>query len=347
MSSNSVHSTIVWPFIIAIFLTLFISVLDPAHADENTCNLQSESSPPIPKVSRQVKMELVASFFDPNRLHAVQGIDLEFDESGAAETVLVSAGGLHNLGVFDGDLKPKFFQRAPQSFAEPNRSGDVVSFKDGRIGLLTYDNPYVTVFSRSGEVLSQFNRDMRETEDRDTVAFLTPVGLALDADENLVIADRGNSRIITATTEGKFISFFKAEIPYDVIRVEDCFLVSLREEKVLSIFHADGRFSHTIDVRLADAEESAPIETSFALNQHVSLGPDGMLYVVDTAAFRILVLHPTGVVSEELTHPILGTIRSAVVDEKGNIYTGGFKRDAHRMGYPGREAGLFKFRRPN
>lgn len=314
-------------------------------SSDDRCQLTVDSSPEPPTTSQRRELKLLAEFFDPLRMHAVQGLDLLFVD-GRAKRLAVATGGLHNLAIFNTSLEPELFQRAPNSIEEPNRGGDVAFFPNGNLAMVTYDSPHITIFEPDGSIAHVFSSDQNTVPLSDQLPISLPVGLDILNNEDVMFADRGNNRIVVARISGEYINIIEFDwlkAPYDLLQVADCIVVSDRESLALWVLHKDGTFSHRLNLTLAGSAEDDDISPTFQWNQHLALAPDGYFYIADTKARRIVVFHPSGVIKYEAVWPDMGVVRSAVVDENGHIYAGGFRADAQEMQYPGREARIFKF----
>jgi DNA-binding beta-propeller fold protein YncE len=90
----------------------------------------------------------------------------------------------------------------PAAFYQPN---DVITLQNGDILVAeghndtTMSHRFVR-FDRSGKYLSQFGKRGNGAGE-----FMQPHGLALDSQNRLFVADRGNNRVQVITTDGKFI----------------------------------------------------------------------------------------------------------------------------------------------
>ena len=156
-----------------------------------------------------------------------------------------------------------------------------------------------------------------------------PMGLALDANLNIYVADVGRRQILVFDAVGMYLRSIGApddlDRPVDVavsadgarVYVVDAGGIDSARHRVV-IYGGDGK-------KLAEIGHRGTEPGEFNLPTHIALGPDNTMYVLDTGNFRIQAFSPEGQFLKswgavgrnfgDLARP-----RGLAVDTVGNIY---------------------------
>lgn len=127
-----------------------------------------------------------------------------------------------------------------------------------------------------------------------------PLGLAVDADCRLYVADQTLGRILVYAPDGDFLRAIGE--PEDFRRLSHV-TVDPSGERVFAVDTGGIRESRAHWVRVFDAESGEHIrdigergsgEGRFNLPRDAEIGPDGRLYVVDGGNFRVQIFEPDG-----------------------------------------------------
>lgn len=150
------------------------------------------------------------------------------------------------------------------------------------------------------------------------VALRTPEGVACDDKGALVIADTGNSRLLTfswkdgALEGGTQVKL--AQLPYPVrVQIDSngfVFALDRRARRIVKI-DAKGAFAGYVEPQGA---------TSPVTPASFKIGPGNAIYVLDVAAHKALVLNPEGRVTRELPLPKAAGITDIAADNSGRMF---------------------------
>ncbi|MBI3911258.1 MAG: NHL repeat-containing protein [Armatimonadetes bacterium] len=164
--------------------------------------------------------------------------------------------------------------------------------------------------------------------------FNTPLGLAVDAQGNLLVADSGNHRCQRITPAGDVCSIGErgrgkgqCEHPTAVAasRTGEVFVLDAGNARV-QVFNAAGQWQREFGRRGAGAAE-------FRLPAAAAIGPDGSLYIVDAGNRRVARWDPAGSPLGILAHSerlsfYFGNPCGVAVTRTGHIYVADRQRRA-------------------
>ena len=129
-------------------------------------------------------------------------------------------------------------------------------------------------FGASGNGNGEFNR---------------PAGLAVDQQGNIIVADWGNERVQVLDREGKFVASFRGEAR-DSRWAQDYFAANPDEANARRAARLEPEIESRPEYdthRGYEWERSANVEKLFWGPTSVKVGPDGLVYVVDSLRHRI------------------------------------------------------------
>ncbi len=157
---------------------------------------------------------------------------------------------------------------------------------DGDSNILVSDwrNDRIQRFDREGSVLACFGEPGAGEGQ-----FHRPAGLAVDARGNMIVADWGNERVQVLDCSGNFIAAARGE-SRDSRWAQDYFDANPDEAAARRSANLEpeipGRPEFTV-FRGFEWERSAHVEKLFWGPTSVRIGPDGLVYVVDSMRHRI------------------------------------------------------------
>lgn len=157
----------------------------------------------------------------------------------------------------------------------------VSDWRNDRIQKFDADGTLIGVFGGHGQGDGEFNR---------------PAGLAVDRQGNIIVADWGNERVQVLDSKGSFVASFRGE-SRDSLWAQDYFAANPDE--------ANARWAADLEPEIEsrpeyDAhrgyewERSANVEKLFWGPTSVKVGPDGLVYVVDSLRHRIQIYLQAG-----------------------------------------------------
>ena len=161
-------------------------------------------------------------------------------------------------------------------------------FADGRIAVADTHYARVVIFNEDGTVESTFgSRGSEEGQ------FYSPVGIALDDEENIYVCEYGkNDRIQKFSKDGKFITAFgsagtgegQLQRASDLIWHKDKLYVADAVNNRIQVFSDDGKF-----LKILAGEEAG-----LYMPYDIDMSPDGHLYVAEYGSSRITKLDFNG-----------------------------------------------------
>ena len=157
----------------------------------------------------------------------------------------------------------------------------VSDWRNDRIQKFDSDGVFVAAFGGTGQGDGEFNR---------------PAGLAVDLQGNIIVADWGNERVQVLDGEGRFLASFRGE-SRDSLWAQDYFAANPDEANARLAAQLEpeieGRPEYDVH-RGYEWERSANVEKLFWGPTSVKIGPDGLVYVVDSLRHRIQIYRQSG-----------------------------------------------------
>jgi DNA-binding beta-propeller fold protein YncE len=157
----------------------------------------------------------------------------------------------------------------------------VSDWRNDRIQKFSADGALLDAFGRPGKGYAEFNR---------------PVGLAVDHQGNIIVADWGNERVQVLDREGRFVASFRGE-SRDSLWAQDYFSANPDEANARRTAHLEPEIERRPEYenhRGYEWERSANVEKLFWGPTSIKLGPDGLVYVVDSLRHRIQIYRQAG-----------------------------------------------------
>jgi DNA-binding beta-propeller fold protein YncE len=157
----------------------------------------------------------------------------------------------------------------------------VADWRNDRIQKFSADGALLDAFGRPGKGYAEFNR---------------PVGLAVDHQGNIIVADWGNERVQVLDREGRFVASFRGE-SRDSLWAQDYFSANPDEANARRTAHLEPEIERRPEYenhRGYEWERSANVEKLFWGPTSIKLGPDGLVYVVDSLRHRIQIYRQAG-----------------------------------------------------
>ena len=156
-----------------------------------------------------------------------------------------------------------------------------ITIHDEKVYIADFRNKRISVFQTNGKFCISFGSDQLST----------PRDVAVNANNQLLIADSGNSCIYTFTLDGHYVGKFGTRgydrghlyNPYSFTTDFNCFImVADIENNRISVFNRDGNCIHCFGSKgSANGQFNSPCG--------IALSPDGNIYVSDTNNKRIQV----------------------------------------------------------
>ena len=183
----------------------------------------------------------------------------------------------------DGTFVAQFgeFGAAPGQFNMPwgiavDGNGDLLvsDWRNDRIQRFDATGAFIAANGESGGGPAQFNR---------------PAGLAVDSEGNIIVADWGNERVQALDPKGKFLATFRGE-SRDSLWAQDYFEVNPEEAAARRAAHLEPDIASRPEFaqhRGYEWERSANVEKLFWGPTSVKVGPDALVYVVDSLRHRV------------------------------------------------------------
>ena len=165
------------------------------------------------------------------------------------------------------------------------------------VGIATYENNVYVVDSKQNTV-QKFDNDGKLILNWgefgvENSQFNKPQGITIDSNGIVYVADSKNHRIQTFTSDGEFLSSFgaygsndgKLKIPVDVAISEDFIYISDPGNYKIGKYALDGTFLKDFDYRFGGHA---------ARPGGLAVDPDGHLYFVDAANYRVVKINSDG-----------------------------------------------------
>ena len=155
----------------------------------------------------------------------------------------------------------------------------VSDWRNDRIQKFDADGGHLASFGSSGKGDGQFSR---------------PSGLAVDGQGNIIVADWGNERVQMLDGNGAFLASFRGE-SQDSLWAQDYFSANPDEAAARRSASLEPEIEHRPEYdshRGYEWERSANVEKLFWGPTSVKIGPDGLVYVVDSLRHRIQIYRP-------------------------------------------------------
>lgn len=162
-----------------------------------------------------------------------------------------------------------------------DRQGNVYvsDWRNDRIQKFDAEGQHLATYGGSGEGEGQFNR---------------PSGLAVDDRGNIIVADWGNERVQMLDRNGAFLASFRGE-SRDSLWAQDYFNANPDEAAARRSASLEPAIEHRPEYdshRGYEWERSANVEKLFWGPTSVKIGPDGLVYVVDSLRHRVQIYRP-------------------------------------------------------
>ena len=150
----------------------------------------------------------------------------------------------------------------------------VSDWRNDRIQKFSHDGVFMASFGGPGDGEGRFHR---------------PAGLAVDEQGNMAVADWGNERVQVLDREGRFVAAFRGE-SRDSLWAQDYFTVNPDEAAARRTAELEPEIERRPEYdshRGYQWELSANVEKLFWGPTSVKIGPDGLVYVVDSLRHRV------------------------------------------------------------
>lgn len=161
----------------------------------------------------------------------------------------------------------------------------------GQVYISDWRNDRIQKFDKNGAFVSAIGNPGREEGE-----FNRPSGLAVDLQGNIIVADWGNERVQILDNEGRFVASFRGE-SRDSLWAQDYFAANPDEASARRAAHLEPEIESRPEYdahRGYEWERSANVEKLFWGPTSVKVGPDGLVYVVDSLRHRIQIYRQTG-----------------------------------------------------
>ena len=155
----------------------------------------------------------------------------------------------------------------------------VCDWRNDRLQKFSPEGRFIAAYGNSGDGQGQFNR---------------PSGVAVDGLGNLIVSDWGNERVQVLDQDGKFMDAFRGE-SRDSLWAQDYFAVNPDEaaaRRAANLVPEIERRPEYDSHRGYQWELSANVESLFWGPSSVKVGPDGLVYVMDSLRHRVQIYRP-------------------------------------------------------
>ena len=155
---------------------------------------------------------------------------------------------------------------------------------EGCVYVSDWRNDRIQKFGPGGEFLGVFGEPGNGEGE-----FNHPSGLAVDAQGHIIVADWGNERVQVLDRDGRFVATYRGE-SRDSLWAQDYFAANPDEANARFAAHLEpeiGQRPEYENHRGYEWERSANVEKLFWGPTSVKVGPDGLVYVVDSLRHRI------------------------------------------------------------
>lgn len=156
----------------------------------------------------------------------------------------------------------------------------VSDWRNDRIQKFDSDGLFLDSFGTPGSENREFNR---------------PAGLAVDHQGNIIVADWGNERVQVLGSDGRFVATFRGE-SRDSLWAQEYFAANPDEASARFSAHLEPEIDRRPEYdahRGYEWERSAHVEKLFWGPTSVKVGPDRLVYVVDSLRHRIQIYRHT------------------------------------------------------
>ncbi len=157
----------------------------------------------------------------------------------------------------------------------------VSDWRNDRIQKFGADGAFLDTFGVPGQEAGKFNR---------------PAGLAVGPQGDIIVADWGNERVQIMDSQGRFVASFRGE-SRDSLWAQDYFAANPDEANARGAAHLEPEIGNRPEYNLQrgyEWERSANVEKLFWGPTSVKVGPEGLVYVVDSLRHRIQIYRQTG-----------------------------------------------------
>jgi sugar lactone lactonase YvrE len=198
---------------------------------------------------------------------------------------------------------------------------------------ISYSNGdnYVEEFSTSGT--SGVNTDLGPLPNT-TTDVATPNGIALDANNNLYVANDGNNTISKFDPTGKYIGVFATGLNQPA---------AIAFDPYGNLFVVNGGASTILKITPAGTQ-SVFVSSGLSNPQGLAFDTSGNLYVSDQGSNSIKKITPAGAIStfySDGSYTILSQVEGLAFDTSGNLYVASYRNNAIEKITPAGVATLF------
>lgn len=169
-----------------------------------------------------------------------------------------------------------------------------------------------------------------EIGDRQPGLLRKPLGLAVDSQCNLYVADQTDSRIVVYDREGEYLNAIGGQEDFDrlshvAVDPDGTRLYAVDTGGVRSDRHQVRVYDAQSGEHLFDFGGRGTAEGEFNLARDIAMGPDGNIYVVDGGNFRVQIFLPDGTFISQIGSIGVGRgqfsrPKGIDTDADGNIY---------------------------
>lgn len=283
-----------------------------------------------------IELNKIDEFYDPDVLHAAQGMRAYGPSDDIKNGILAMASGyLNGADLYDLSFRPVFTK--PYNDANGNKTlfADVLRLKNGNFAYTDFKGHRIVVLNADGDEVAKWGEDYLQL----------PIGVDQFDDGRILVVDYGNDKLRILSSEGVLLNTIdtieneKLDTPYD-IRIYDqkIYLVDRTKHRILIL---DNELN-----LLKIIEKSEDGRFYFNHPQHIDFDSQGRLYVMDTKSKSVKVFDVNaGKIIASLTHPDIFSVRGITIDNNDRIYLAGFKTGYPEKGQTLQEshAGIMRF----